>query len=168
MRTLSKMALVMLALIAVRMAGRALKANAEVTAALWAVMTITALATAPPGPKAKSTEQRLNALVPVIFPNTGGTVNGSMTVTGNHTVNGNVNVGGYIAGASGGALENTSGIHTAGSLVADGTFSAGNLKPGQSGGTTIFPIATGTPWENQIITGLNALVSALQASGIVT
>jgi Concanavalin A-like lectin/glucanases superfamily len=41
------------------------------------------------------------------------------TVGGNHTVTGNVAVGGVISGASGGALENTSGIHTSGSLVAD-------------------------------------------------
>jgi hypothetical protein len=70
-----------------------------------------------------------------------------------------------------------SSLHASGAIEADGGFTgdiaASTLSvdghavtPGQVF-TSIFPISTGTGWEDQIITGLNELVAALIASGVV-
>jgi hypothetical protein len=116
----------------------------------WALMFLlaafawTALSGASVAAKARSTEDRVNNLVPVIgaastlaanaFPRTGGTVSGSVTVTGAHTVNGQVNAGTLsVAGAA-----TTGGNHTVhGSMNADSNVSAGGQVSGSnfSGGS---------------------------------
>lgn len=112
----------------------------------WGIMTLlaafawVALSGASVAAKARSTEDRLSALVPVIgdahtlasnaFPKTGGTVSGSVTVTGNHAVNGQVNAG--TLSTSGNAT--TGGDHTVhGSLNADSNVSASGTVNGGAG-----------------------------------
>jgi hypothetical protein len=125
-----------IALLAAYMGGRALRRNAEVIQALWALIGMTALSGTANTPKTRSTEARLNSLVPVIFPNTGGTVNGAMTVNGTHSVNGNSNVSGSVsAGTRGtfggdvitsGTISNPSGtLTTNGSHFVTGGFGTG-------------------------------------------
>lgn len=108
MKLIMRLLMLAVALLAVRMAGRAFKRDTEVMAALWALTCMTALAGAGTTPKARSTETRLNILIPKVFPNTGGTINGSVTVNGGHSVNGNMSV---------------SGSHTVGGQVNAGTVS---------------------------------------------
>jgi hypothetical protein len=111
---------------------------------LLAAFAWTALSGASVAAKARSTEDRVNALVPVVgtaaaqaanaFPKTGGTVSGSVTVTGSHTVNGQVNAN--TLSVSGNAT--TSGNHTVhGSLISDNSVSAGGSVSGSnfSGGS---------------------------------
>lgn len=112
----------------------------------WGIMTLlaafawVALSGASVAAKARSTEDRVNNLVPVIgaastlaanaFPKTGGTVSGSVTVTGSHTVNGQVNSG--TLSVSGNAT--TGGNHTVhGSLSADSNVSASGTVNGGAG-----------------------------------
>lgn len=166
MRLISKIVLLMLAILAVKMAGRALKRDAEVIAALWTLVGLTAQVNTANTPKARSTEARLNALVPVVFPNTGGTVNGSMTVTGNHVVEGTMDVSGALSGAGGGAIENSSGMHTSGNMVVDGTLtvSGQRIAPGQ-GVPGAYP-ASGSPSTAGLGTYCNEIVGGLIAAGI--
>lgn len=142
--------------------------------------------------KTRAVEQRVSSLEGMTFPNTGGTVNGNVAVTGNHSVGGYITGSGggtlennssihtsgtlqadtqvatYNVNSTGSSTnEFTGGIHTASNMVVDGTLSAGNLAPGQSTGDWIWPVSHGTPWENQIIDGLNAMASALKNSGIL-
>jgi hypothetical protein len=98
---MKRLILIVLALLAVRMAGRAVKQNAEVMAGLWLLLGMTATLNGAGTAKSRSTEQRLNDLIPAVFPNTGGTVSGNMTVAGNHTVAGNVSVGSSLVGPTG-------------------------------------------------------------------
>jgi hypothetical protein len=105
----------------------------------WGIMTLlaafawVALSGASVAAKARGTEDRVNALVPVIgaastlaanaFPKTGGTVSGSVTVNGAHTVNGQVNAS--TLSVAGNAT--TAGTHTVhGSMNADGNVTAGS------------------------------------------
>ena len=94
--------------------------------------------------KARSTEDRVNNLIPVVgaaaaqaanaFPKTGGTVSGSVTVTGSHTVNGQVNTN--TLSVAGNAT--TTGNHTVhGSLFSDNSVAAGGAVSGSnfSGGS---------------------------------
>lgn len=101
-----KLILLLLVMLAVRMAGRAVRRNAEVMAALWLLLGMTATVSTAGTAKSRSTEDRLNSLIPSVFPNTGGTVNGSMTVTGNHQV------GGQLLGPSGSGSTLTVGSPT--------------------------------------------------------
>lgn len=98
--------------------------------------------------------------------------NNGMTVNNGGTVNGNFNAAGGITGAGGGALENNSGIHTSYNLQADGQVSTTQLyvsgqriAPGQNtpGG---YPIGHGTPWEDQVIDNINAIITSLRGAGI--
>lgn len=57
---------VLLALLAVRLAGRAARRQAEVTAMLWELIALIAGMSTSGTPKSRSTEDRLNALVPRI------------------------------------------------------------------------------------------------------
>jgi hypothetical protein len=114
--------------------------------------------------KAKSTEQRVNTLVPVVntayttannanttannaLPKSGGTISGTLTVTGDHHVSGNLyGVGGVlsvgdtaymgngIAGAGGGTLESSAGFHSSGTVQADSQVITGNVD--SNGGST--------------------------------
>lgn len=148
---MKKLLLICLALLAVKMAGRAATRNAEVMAALWLLLGMTATLNGAGTAKSRSTEQRLNDLIPAVFPNTGGTVTGSMTVTGSHTVNGGVSAGSLsVNGGSGGATVAVSGnIHASStgqfdggvstsSVSSSGGVSAGSLSVnGGSGGATV-------------------------------
>jgi hypothetical protein len=89
--------------------------------------------------KARSTEDRVNNLIPVVgaaataaanaYPKTGGTISGNVTVTGSHTVNGQINSN--TLSVSGNAT--TSGNHTVhGSLISDNNVSAGGQVSGGS------------------------------------
>lgn len=217
---------------AARRAGAELSGYAQLTAALWTVLAMSLQLNSPQNTaKTRAVEERLNALVPVVFPNTGGTINGNVNVNGTHTANqvlaggvssgasvagtnnhftgstqtdgnhtvggqvasGSVNVGGSGSGATvavngnvhasstgqfdggvvtgnvnsngGSTNEFSGGIHSAGIGQFDGGISASNYHPGQGtpGG---YPIAHGTPWENQIIDFLNSMVAKLQNAGI--
>lgn len=141
--------LVALALLAVYMGKRALRRENEIAKLLWALLAATALSTAST-PKTRSVETRLNSLVPQVFANTGGTINGNTVMNGNHTVNGaqavngNVTVSGNLNG-SGTALKNTNGIHSSASVQADGNVIAGGqlLVNGASGGATAEVVGNG-------------------------
>jgi hypothetical protein len=140
----------------------------------WGIMILlaafawTALSGATVAAKARSTEDRVNALVPVIgaasalasnaFPKTGGTVSGSVTVTGSHTVNGQVNAG--TLAVSGNAT--TSGNHTVhGSLSSDNNVTAGGVVNGGSGS---FGSVSSGPYEGSSI----HVSGAAQADGGMT
>lgn len=111
---------------------------------LLAAFAWVALSGASVAAKARSTEDRVNALVPVVgtaaaqaanaYPKTGGTISGNVTVNGSHSVNGQVNAN--TLSVSGNAT--TSGNHTVhGSLVSDNNVSAGGSVSGSnfSGGS---------------------------------
>jgi cytoskeletal protein CcmA (bactofilin family) len=98
--------------------------------------------------------------------------NNGMTVNNGATVNGNFNAAGGITGSGGGTLENGSSIHTSNNLQADGQVSTSQLyvsgqriAPGQNtpGG---YPIGHGTPWEDQVIDVINAIITSTRGSGI--
>lgn len=107
---------------------------------LLAAFAWTALSGASVAAKARSTEDRVSALVPVIgaaatqaanaYPKSGGTISGSVTVTGSHTVNGQVNAN--TLSVSGAAT--TGGNHTVhGTLAADNNVNAGGTVSGGAG-----------------------------------
>lgn len=121
-----------LALLAAHLGRKAAKANAELIQALWAVVGMVALTGTANTPKTRNVEDRLNALVPVIFPNTGGTISGPVTVNGNHTVNGtlygtalHVNGTGSATFEVNGNGHITSGMTVDGNHVVGGSVSAG-------------------------------------------
>jgi hypothetical protein len=107
----------------------------------WGIMTLlaafawVALSGASTAAKARSTEDRVNALVPAVgtavtlagnaLPKTGGTVSGSLSVSGTHTVSGTLTASSGIATAS---------MHSTGNVQVDGSHTVnGNI----SGGTDI-------------------------------
>ena len=108
----------------------------------WGIMILlaafawTALSGATVAAKARSTEDRVNALVPAVgtaytlasnaFPRTGGTVSGNVTVNGSHTVNGTI-AGSQFEG-TGGAMENSGGIHSSGVVEADSGVSTSSVN----------------------------------------
>lgn len=148
---MKKLFLLGLALLAVYMGGRAAKRNAEVLQLLWVLIGMTATLNGAGTAKSRSTEQRLNDLIPAVFPNTGGTITGNVTVTGSHTVDGGMAAGSLsVNGASGSATVAVSGnIHASSTVQADGGVnttavsasggvSAGSLSVnGGSGGATV-------------------------------
>lgn len=151
LNVVGKLLLILLAILAVRMAGRALKHNAEVTAALWLLLGMTAAVSTAGTAKSRSTEDRLNSLIPSVFPNTGGTVNGSMTVTGNHQVGGQL-LGPTGSGStltvgspthfSGVAMTVDNGLTSHGGVSADGNVTAGG-NMGVSGNHAVGGSLTG-------------------------
>lgn len=121
------------------------------------------------------------------LPKSGGTVTGSLNVNGslagsgggtlevpssvhsgssiqadNQVLANSVNIGGSGSGAT---LAINGNVHASSAGQFDGGISAPNYQPGQGtpGG---YPIAHGTPWENQIIDFLNSMVGKLQNAGI--
>jgi hypothetical protein len=133
---MKKLLLLLLAILAARMAARALRRETEVVSLLWTLVGMTAMAgNLANTPKTRSVEDRLNSLVATVgpqaanaFPKTGGTVTGSVVVTGNHQVNGS------MAGAGGGTLEVGAGLHSSGTVVADSGLSTSNVS--SNGGST--------------------------------
>jgi hypothetical protein len=125
----------------------------------WGMMTLLAafawvgLSGASVAAKARSTEDRVNGLIPVIgtastlaanaFPKTGGTVSGNVTVTGTHAVNGNMTVGGShtVSGQiNGSTVSLTGGMtdygHTShGNVSVDSNVAVGGTLTGAGGGT---------------------------------
>lgn len=116
-----KLLLLFVALVALRMASRAAARNAQAASLLWMLACATANLGANTA-KSRSTEDRLNNLIPVVFPNTGGTINGSVTVTGTHAAN-QVLAGGASSSAS---VAGTS-AHFTGNAQVDGTHGAGQV-----------------------------------------
>lgn len=140
---MKKVALICLALLAVYMGKRAVRREAEIVRLLWVLLAMVALNSANT-PKTRAIEDRLNALVPQVFPNTGGTITGPVTVNADHTINGNAAINGTatVSGnvnGSGGALKNSNGIHSGASVQADGDLIAGGqvLVNGASGSATV-------------------------------
>jgi hypothetical protein len=130
---MKKLILLFIALLAVRMAGRALRRQSEVTQLLWVLIGMTATASTTGTAKSRSTEARLNGLIPVVFPNTGGTISGSVNVTGNHNVGGSLNGPGGSGTLSIGtpAHVNGNGMTVDGTLTTHNTLSAdGSLSVG--------------------------------------
>jgi hypothetical protein len=158
--------LLAMAVIATWAASRALRraageagAQARLSAGLWTVLAMTAQiqSTGINTAMTRSVKQRLDILVPQVFPNTGGTINGPVTTNGNHVINGTVTasgaatvhgftshgniaadntlssggdlqVGGYANGSGGGALENTGGIHVnSNNVVVDNDVSTSTM-----------------------------------------
>lgn len=130
---MKKLLLLGLALLAVYMAQRAVRRQAEVLQLAWALLGLTALTSTANTPKTRSTEDRLNNLIPVVFPNTGGTISGSVNVTGNHSVGGSLTgpggtgtlTVGSPAHVSGAGMTVDNGITSHAGVVADGNISAG-------------------------------------------
>jgi hypothetical protein len=150
---MKKLLLLGLALLAVYMGGRAVKRNSEVLQLLWALVGMTALTGTANTPKARSTEDRLNNLIPVVFPNTGGTVNGSMTVTGTHTVGTQLRVnttGGSAAIEVAGSGHVTGGLQVDGNHVVGGSVSA---SAGGSFGSNVHVTGGGTFTGDVILSG---------------
>lgn len=103
----------------------------------WGLMTLlaafawVALSGASTAAKARSTEDRLTALIPTVFPRTGGTISGSVTVTGNHAVSGQVsaNTLSVSGNASTGGSHTVNGTLTASSgVLAASLHSTGNVQ----------------------------------------
>jgi hypothetical protein len=140
---MKRLLLLGLALLAVYMGDRALRRNAEVLQMLWALIGMTAMAGTANTPKNRSVENRLNALVPVVFPNTGGTVTGNMVVTGTHSVGSNASVGGSVSvgtvGTFGGDVILSGEIsNPSGTLTTNGNHSVtGQLLVNASGSATM-------------------------------
>lgn len=145
---MKKLLLLGLALLAVYMGGRAVKRNSEVLTLLWVLIGMTATASTAGTAKSRSTEDRLNGLIPVVFPNTGGTISGNVTVNGAHAVNGNMSV---------------SGSHTVGGNAAVGGSLFG---PGGSSGNTL-TVGSPTHFNGVGITADNGITShaGLSAGG---
>jgi hypothetical protein len=140
-----KLLLLALAMLALRMAGRAVRNNAEIMAALWTLVGLTASLNQTNTAKARSTEARLAGVVTSLgttnanvanaqttannaYPKTGGTISGSATVAGDHTVNGTFTANG------GSTSEFSAGIHTAGAMQADNGVNTSNVN--SNGGST--------------------------------
>jgi len=105
---MKKWLLLGVALLAAYIGTRAVKRNAEVIQLVCALIGMTAAAGLAGTPKTRSVEHRLNALIPTVFPNTGGTVTGPVTATG------------PVGSTGSGTSEFTGGIHSAGVVEADG------------------------------------------------
>lgn len=125
----------------------------------WGVMTLLAafawvgLSGASVAAKARSTEDRVNNLIPVVgaastlagnaFPKSGGTVSGNVVVTGTHQVNGNMSVGGShtVTGQINGSNVSLSGGmtdfgHTShGNVSIDNNLAVSGTLNGGGGGT---------------------------------
>jgi hypothetical protein len=140
---MKKVLLLAIALLAAYLAVRAVKRNAETITLLCVLIGLSATASTANSPKTRAVEDRLNTLVPQVFPNTGGTVNGSMTVTGNHTA-ANVIAQNQVLvnGASSSArLAVLGDAHITSTLAADGGLSTGgNLSA--SGSASLGSVAT--------------------------
>lgn len=148
MRTASVMGLVALTELAAHFLSLGWGISVLLAAFAW-----TALSGATVAAKARSTEQRVNDLVPVIgaastmaanaFPKTGGTVTGNVTVTGTHQVNGNMSVGGShtVTGQINGSTASLSGGmtdfgHTShGNVSIDNDLAVSGTLNGGGGGT---------------------------------
>lgn len=130
-----------IALLAAYLGARALKRNAEVVQLLCALIGMTATASLANTPKTRSVENRLNALVPVVFPNTGGKITGNVDVTGNHTVGGQllVNATGSATMEVGGNAHVTSTLQVDNAVTSGTSVSAGTqiLAGGASGSATM-------------------------------
>jgi hypothetical protein len=136
MGRLPKILLLLFALIALRLAARAARHQAEVAAMAWALICTIAAGSLASTPKTRSVEMRLNSLLPVVFPNTGGTVNGSINVTGNHAVGGSLNgpngtgtlTIGTPAHVNGNGMTVDGALNTHNNFTADGNVSAATMS----------------------------------------
>lgn len=182
-----------IALLAAWIAVRAVKRNTEVVTLLCVLIGLNATAGLANTPKTRSVENRLNSLIPVVYPNTGGPINGPVTVNGTHAVNGNASVsgshtvGGQInAGTlatSGpattygltvhGGIGADSSIGAGGNVTASGSLNGGQLyvsgqriapAQGTPGG---YPMATNTPWGPGVVAVVNGIITSLRGSGIL-
>lgn len=75
---------------------------------------------------------------------------------------GSANIGGSGSSAT---LAINGNVHASSAGQFDGGISASNYQPGQ-GVPSGYPIAHGTPWENQVIDFLNSMVSKLSNAGV--
>jgi hypothetical protein len=157
---MKKLLLLGIALVAVYMGGRAVKRNAEVLQLLWALIGMTAMASTANTPKTRSVEQRLNTLVPVVFPNTGGTITGNVDVTGNHTVGGQL-----LVNATGSATMEVGGnSHVTGGMQVDGNHVVGGAIT--TGGQVL--VNTATSGATFAVNGNGHITAGMQVDGAVT
>jgi len=125
------------------LAGKAAKRQAQVFQVLWMLVAMTASLGTANTAKTRSIENRLNALVPVVFPNTGGTITGNVDVTGNHTVGGSVSAGNQLfVNATGSATAEIGGnAHITSTLQVDSAITSGSSI---SAGSQLLVNATGS------------------------
>lgn len=113
------------------------------------------------------------------------TVSANASVGGNHTVTGNVAVGGTIAGPSGGTLEASSGIHSAGTVQADIGVNAPTVQAttqllvGGASGASALEVNGNVNAAGEVISAANTVVggqllvggasggSAVEVNGVV-
>jgi hypothetical protein len=135
---MKRLILLALAMIAVWMAGRAVRrargeldGQARLMAALWSVLAMSVQLNSPANTaKTRAIEDRLNALVPQVFPNTGGTITGNVNVTGVHSAS-QVQAG----GASGSASITGTSAHFTANTQTDGTHTASQVLAGGASGS---------------------------------
>jgi hypothetical protein len=166
----------------------------------WGLVTLlaafawVALAGASTAAKARSTEDRLAAVIPVVgtayatantaqstantasslagnaLPKSGGTLSGSLTVNGNHQVNGNHTVTGNISGGTDISASNNlnagNGVNGNAVVVTSAYVNGNQLHMVQGAGG--WPVASGTAWGNPMITALNNLYNALHNSNVIS
>jgi hypothetical protein len=154
---------------------------------LLAAFAWTALTGASTAAKARSTEDRVTALIPAVgtaystaqtantlagnaLPKTGGTLSGSLTVNGNHQVNGNHTVTGNISGGTDVSASNNlnagNGVNGNAVVVTSAFINGNQLHMVQGAGG--WPVASGTAWGNPMITALNNLYFALRNSNVIS
>lgn len=105
--------------------------------------------------KARSTETRVANLEGIVFPNTGGTVNGDINSTGNvsaNTLQGTLNAG-YVSGT-------VSNANTANNL------NGLNIPQSRGGGMTNAPASYSQSWGASVVTEVTQINNALGNAGI--
>jgi hypothetical protein len=173
-----------LAMLAAYMGARAARRESEQLRLLWALAGLIAVASTATAPKTRSTEARLNALVPVVFPNTGGTINGNVTVNGSHTVSGTVSAGtlqgtlaaGYVSGTVASAnTANTANSATSASTATNASFATNaghvnDLSYPQSRPPN--PSSAGSTYSQSqvqsLVVSLTDLITAVADSGLIS
>lgn len=167
---MKKLMLIALAVLAAYMAKRAVRREAEVVKLLWVLLSMVALDSAS-SPKTRAVEARLNAIIPTIFSNQGGTIGGNVIVNGTHTVNGNMNVSGShnVSGQVNAGSVSVSGPATSfgftshGSVSADSNVSAGGSV--HASGSGQFDSGVSTPNVNSNGGSTNEFSGAIHTGG---
>jgi hypothetical protein len=120
--------------------------------------------------KTRALEDRMANMEGMVFPNTGGTINGSATTTGDVISQGDTFVGGNIYGNGGGALENQSGIHSAGQVVADGGIvsqgQALSIPQPRGSGLATAPSSYSQSWGNSVVSFCTQVNNSLENAGV--
>jgi len=156
--------MLLVVMLALWLAGRAARRQAQVFQLLWVLVAMSASLGTSNTAKTRSVENRLNALVPVVFPNTGGTITGNVDVTGNHTVGGTVSAGNQLlVNASGSATAEIGGnAHITSTLQVDSAISSGSSI---SAGSQLLVNASGSAAME--IGGNGHITGGMQVDGVM-